>query len=717
MKKILILIFLFSSFFELRATHVLGGDIQWTCMNNDTYLIKVTIYRRCTDGTPFMNDAGLNIMTGKSSYSGLSLVSWVKSDITPVCNLSYFPCPIAGGSAQSSALIPVGIEKNEFTYKVKFTDTTICAYKVLWQLCCRNSNISTGYADMDFIIDADINRCVKDNSPIFSSEPIIMRSIGQEVHYNMGATDIDGDDITYKIVTPIGGSYSAPYSKDYPFQCYGNGLVNSLNTNPVSGLNLNVLTGNIAFYPTTQQISVLKVQITTARVINGVYTVTGVTCRDLQIIFYAGNNKTPRLVGAQEMEICAGESKCFTILSRDSDAIDSTFIVVLDSIKGANTSLTDSNLLAKNSSSKFCWQTSLSDGRNEPYYFTLAVKDNKCPVLGINIYRYSVRVKPKVNLTAKIKKLTCSTYDLTFKSNVDLNSSRIINIFNADSTFQQTFTSDSFRITFNKLGKYNIYFQSLLDTCNQVRWQDSIDVSDLDSLRGIHTNDTIICAGSIIALTIKPTNISSTCTYQWYFKNALIGIDDTVYINKPGVYTIKMFSNEVCRNFYEDSIQIDNYSSKLISISSAMNKINYGQYLILKGNGGTQYSWIGDSIINNWGDSILIHPSITTNYMLVGLNSNLCQDTAIAKIDVSALGVSNQNRRIEFNIYPNPAKKYLTIETDEAHNTYYSITNLQGKQLLKGEIFDSKTDIEVEVLASGLYFLKIGNTTLKFIKE
>ena len=59
MKKVVSL-FLFVSFlfsFNVsKATHVMGMDVQWKSLGNDTYQIKLVVYRRCTDGA-----AGLSV--------------------------------------------------------------------------------------------------------------------------------------------------------------------------------------------------------------------------------------------------------------------------------------------------------------------------------------------------------------------------------------------------------------------------------------------------------------------------------------------------------------------------------------------------------------------------------------------------------------------------------------------------------------------------------
>ena len=172
---------------KAQATHVMGMDIQWKCLGNDTFEITVVVYRRCTDGAASMSNPGLQITSDScaNSYtvgSG-SPKSYTVEDITPVCASQQKPCPMSGGSGQSTAQIPVGVERHTWVYKVYFGGNyaNCCWYKMRWQLCCRNSNISTGYADADFYSESWLNRCAApcDNGPEFKNTPIAIKCAGQ----------------------------------------------------------------------------------------------------------------------------------------------------------------------------------------------------------------------------------------------------------------------------------------------------------------------------------------------------------------------------------------------------------------------------------------------------------------------------------------------------------------------------------------------------------
>jgi len=70
-------------------------------------------------------------------------------------------------------------------------------------------------------------------------------------------------------------------------------------------------------------------------------------------------------------------------------------------------------------------------------------------------------------------------------------------------------------------------------------------------------------------------------------------------------------------------------------------------------------------------------------------------------------------------VFPNPTSGQLHLRSYELQeNTEYQIYSVVG-QLLQSEIVNLQSEIEIDVshLANGMYFLKIGNKVVKFIKE
>lgn len=70
------------------------------------------------------------------------------------------------------------------------------------------------------------------------------------------------------------------------------------------------------------------------------------------------------------------------------------------------------------------------------------------------------------------------------------------------------------------------------------------------------------------------------------------------------------------------------------------------------------------------------------------------------------------------SLYPNPASSVINIQSENFTASEYSIYNILGKLVAEGKTdIANDTQINVENLDRGIYFLKINNNYLKFIKK
>ena len=72
----------------------------------------------------------------------------------------------------------------------------------------------------------------------------------------------------------------------------------------------------------------------------------------------------------------------------------------------------------------------------------------------------------------------------------------------------------------------------------------------------------------------------------------------------------------------------------------------------------------------------------------------------------------------QFNIYPNPTRNVLVVETHGRASQQvetYRITNLMGQTLMSGTIIAENQRIDVSKLPQGMYFISIGDLTRKFV--
>jgi hypothetical protein len=72
-----------------------------------------------------------------------------------------------------------------------------------------------------------------------------------------------------------------------------------------------------------------------------------------------------------------------------------------------------------------------------------------------------------------------------------------------------------------------------------------------------------------------------------------------------------------------------------------------------------------------------------------------------------------------FKFYPNPANEVLTIEVNSPYNSLLDLTILDvlGNEIKKSTIETNQFSVDISSLQNGVYFIKIGNSAQKFIKQ
>ena len=88
---------------------------------------------------------------------------------------------------------------------------------------------------------------------------------------------------------------------------------------------------------------------------------------------------------------------------------------------------------------------------------------------------------------------------------------------------------------------------------------------------------------------------------------------------------------------------------------------------------------------------------------------------------IDYVGVDEHKESVSFSVYPNPADGVLVVETQciasLPEQTSYRITNLVGQTLLQDNITAETQQINIENLPTGMYFISVGETTQKFVKQ
>ena len=82
--------------------------------------------------------------------------------------------------------------------------------------------------------------------------------------------------------------------------------------------------------------------------------------------------------------------------------------------------------------------------------------------------------------------------------------------------------------------------------------------------------------------------------------------------------------------------------------------------------------------------------------------------------------IENNFSENPFVVYPNPANNVLFVETRRATSLpdqSYRITNLMGQTVLQGQFSAETLQIDMSILPQGLYFISVGEQTIKFVVQ
>lgn len=187
----------------LRATHIVGGELNYSCLGNNNYEITLTIYRDCFFGNPnayFDNPASIGVFDANNVLLQEILVSLMEDDtLSPVLT-------------NECLVVPPNVCVHTTTYRTTVNlPPVIGGYQLAYQRCCRNQTIAnivdplaTGATYAVTITEQALLSC--NSSPRFSTWPPIYICANEPLIVDQSAFDIDGDSIVYRLCAPFEGA-------------------------------------------------------------------------------------------------------------------------------------------------------------------------------------------------------------------------------------------------------------------------------------------------------------------------------------------------------------------------------------------------------------------------------------------------------------------------------------------------------------------------------
>lgn len=625
MKKLLIILLTIITS-PLFATHLVGGEMELTQISYRVWRVRLTLYRDCSGANLCLSSVCTQPIAVRPNTTLNSGCSSMPSQINATLNFVKVEdaelfrkeaCPTTGvnGCTNMNTKTPgpftPSIEKYIFEGILDMNLPTLnqpntCQFwDVFWEQCCRNSGINnlansggTGFRIGNTINIFAANSLLSNNSPRFLNEAVISVCSDQLSVLSHGATDPDGDSLSFEIGNSLntGGTpvaYQPPFSANFPFPLD----INSPPHNSYSpSLNpfvvIDTTTGVLMFTPTSQSTSFIFGNISYyvkewRRNANGIYQLIGIANRDIQVYVRAcatnnipdirtniSNNSTPI-----EFTAFAGDSIGFTVTAFDTDSLISQVMPDTTTIWWDNSLVRPGKLSfnrinttprPRQDSWLFSWKTESGDFNERPYQITINARDNNCPNIGYTSRVIKIKVVSKVKLG--INKLFGSCNRV------------VVNITKTDST--------------------NIFSAATLQIANQ-------------------PNDFTFAGGF---RTITSSQPNPTSNQSWRVTGPRRIISDTFFYRQPGKYLVRYFADVPWTNILSNSNSVF-YDT--VEILNAQPIFSLNDTSICEGGRVTinlpfgNYTWRNastGSIIGS-GSSLLFTPPTSTQIALSGTPS------------------------------------------------------------------------------------------------
>jgi hypothetical protein len=366
---------------NMNAAHTAGAKLNYLQLDNDTYLISLSVIRDCASGglgsTAFVDWTSI---CGSGSR-GFPIANSIF--VTQSCDIVANPSNCTGGTAPGYEVV---------TYQDTVTLGQGCGWRISWDLCCRNNstNLSNPTSDnlyVEALIDPSFIGI--NNSPDFLDATIPIVCVNTPVERNPVAVDIDGDSLVFELVTALDFA-ATPVSYNLGYT----------GTAPIPGITIDPTNGTVNFTPTTIGNFVVVTMVSEYR--NGFWI--GSTMYDRQFVVTNCSNTDPFIVGngmtnfsgnalqtgPNSISMCEGQNFCFDLQFDDIDAGQTLSIesAVQTILPGATITSSGTGPIT----ATVCWTATA--GTNGYYPIVVSAVDGVCPLQGSTASAVSVFVTP-----------------------------------------------------------------------------------------------------------------------------------------------------------------------------------------------------------------------------------------------------------------------------------------------------------------------------------
>ncbi len=412
MKKYFLLGLILISFsLNLKATHILGGDLLYEHVTGNTYKVTLTIYGDCAGGAfPYLANSSpeISVYNGTSFYTNMTLsLQGPGVNVTPVCPqfASNTQCDNASSTIPGvtryiySANVTLNAQSTGWRFRFEGSMPTPT---VPGHTAGRSGSITniviTGVSGGTMTLEAKLNNLSFGNnsSPNYTTVPTPFFCLNQPSSFNPGAVDPNGDSLAFGLVDaliPNGTeSYITGYTGAAPLSA--------------TGVTFNSSNGQYTFTPNIVQTSVVVNEVKEYK--NGI--LVGTSMREMNFIVQNNCSNTPptggigtpsggTVVTSTFFRTCpAPNTISFSIPSTDPNG-DTVNITYSGIPAGAISSVTNNNTTT--ATFNFSWNLA-SAIPGTIYTIFVTYTDYGCPLAAKQTIAYSIYVLPTPDFTFNV---------------------------------------------------------------------------------------------------------------------------------------------------------------------------------------------------------------------------------------------------------------------------------------------------------------------------
>lgn len=430
---------------KAKATHIMGGEITWTCQGNGSYIFELIVYRDCNGFDISVGAENIRVWN-HPTITNINVNFVERNDLSPVCTeVAGGPTAFACGAGSSGGNGSGAIERAVYRSNpiVLTGNPGSEGWVFTYDSFSRNGNLTNiqnpltvGITVVAKMFNTGANGTCNDSSPRFLETPFVVSCAGTPFVYNPNAYDPDLDSMAFVWGVPlnqINTTYNPP--ADPNAIAFEPGFTFDSPT-PNAGMNpgnvpaaLNAINGELSFTSFNSGNFAVKVLVRTYRA--GV--LTAEIQREMQVVVEncAVPNNAPAVTApfpgnAYAIDVFAGDVVDFSLFAEDFDLLqDGQPQTVSIQASGAQFGTNFTNSAAgcpeppcavlnttppvsgsPSATLDFSWQTDCNHLvgaggialNSVPYNFVFRVKDDLCQIPAVKYVTVTVNVLNKAQL-------------------------------------------------------------------------------------------------------------------------------------------------------------------------------------------------------------------------------------------------------------------------------------------------------------------------------